>query len=258
VNNAGEVTIHDLLRVDIDLQKKSMDKAYLDDRELSPKEVFIMIAYNIVAHAHAQIHSLANWGINPDCDDPCIRWMSIVTVIYNYFGFSIFKQCARFWKTLGLLKYDLSIMVLECIKLGIKEGVQPHPGIRKLMPHSSLVHFISTMRGPFAQAFQAHQDVMMGIDCEGLFANTVLHSLDHEMYVVNIPDVLWLDDSHEELGWMAETCQMTRMGFIPELPLLPFNRKFRNMKHKFYKDVYHRARGIDPWFADRMDTCIIR
>ena len=69
----------------------------------------------------------------------------------------------------------------------------------------------------------------------------MLHSLDHEMYVANVKDILWLDSAHAEFGFMAEAAQMTRVSFVPELPLLPFNRKFYSATHVFYKEVYEDA-----------------
>jgi len=98
----------------------------------------------------------------------------------------------------------------------------------------------------------------MGIDGEALFACTVLHGLDHTMYTTQIKDCLWVDADHKEFGFMAECVQMVFEGFSKDLPLLPFNRRFQNARHPFYKAVYEGARTLNPWLADRMDTCIIK
>jgi len=257
VDSNYELSVAPFLRIDIDLTAKRMKDAFLGTRKLTAQEAYILLAFNGVSHAHPKIHALANWGVNPQSSQPFFRWMSVVTVMYNYFGFSTFVRIAAFWRAVGFLKFDYARFG-DCVRLGVEEGINPHSNIKKLMYHSPAVHFIVSMRNCFMQLFDQYRDEFLGVDGEPLFAGTILHSLDHDMYAENVKDILWLDSSHPEFGFMAEAAQMTRVAFVPELPLLPFNRKFYNATHPFYRKVYEHAVTVNPWFADRMDTCIIR
>ena len=257
VDTRLQLSIASLFTVDINVKTRSMERAMLDNRPLAAPEVFILINFNTTAHSHPKVHALANWGVNPQITDPFVRWMSVVTVMYNYFGYTTFTQIIDIWRGLGLVRFDFS-KTLDCFRLGLEEGIQPHGDIRKLMPHSSLVDFVVKIRNAFLNMFNSHKRDFATIDGEALFAGTVLHSLDHEMYVTNLRDVLWLDDCHPEFGFMAEVVQVTGAAFTADLPLLPFNCKFHQATHPFYQKVYEHARSIDPWFADRLDTCIIR
>jgi len=49
-----------------------------------------------------------------------------------------------------------------------------------------------------------------------------------------------------------------RVGFVPELPALMFNTRYKHMNHVFYRKIYKYAASLNPWFADRMDAAIIK
>jgi len=93
----------------------------LDHRKLTPQEAFIFLNFNIVSHAHIKTHSAANWGVNPRSADPFLRWISVVTVLYNYFGATTFTQVTDFWMKIGILRYDFSVLQVF-IQLGCDEG----------------------------------------------------------------------------------------------------------------------------------------
>ena len=48
------------------------------------------------------------------------------------------------------------------------------------------------------------------------------------------------------------------MGFVPDIPLILFTRKVKDVKEGFYQEVYKIAKEKDEYFADMIDTCIIK
>ena len=87
---------------------------------------------------------------------------------------------------------------------------------------------------------------------------TVLHSLDHTLMEWNLDDPLWLDINDSKFGKMAEIGRIVRVGFVPDLPLLYFHKRFKNSGHPFYDAVYEKAAKVNKKLADNMDTCIVK
>jgi len=253
----NEIKIAQLFTIDIDLDSKRMVKAMLDERKLTASETFSFLCFLLPFHEHPKVHALANWGVNTLSKDSYVRWNSCVTVMYNYFGFTTFTQATQAWQDLGVIGVECQI-VQDILELGVQEGIPPHARVVELRQYSSFVNFIVGVRNGFLNEFSKRKDDLTKIDGEGLFGGTVLHSLDHQMFETTVEDPLWIDHTHEEFGQLAAIAQVARVGFSTDLPLLPFNRKFSNAPHSFYQTVYRTAYRINPWFADRMDTCIIK
>lgn len=71
-------------------------------------------------------------------------------------------------------------------------------------------------------------------------------------------DPLWLDVDDEKFGLMAQMGRVVKVGFIKDLPLLMFHKRFKGAKHPFYAGFYDKAARIDKKYADMMDTCIVK
>jgi len=74
----------------------------------------------------------------------------------------------------------------------------------------------------------------------------------------NLVDPLWLDVDDPRFGKMAEIGRIVRVGFVPDVPLLYFHKRFKGSGHPFYEAVYEKAAKVDKQFADHIDTCIIK
>jgi len=252
-----------LFAVDIDLHTKKMVKAKFDNTNVSASEALTLLWFNTISGNHVKLHSLANWGTNTEPETkekhPFLYQNSIVTTIYNYFGFSCFHTYIPFWSSMGLLSHDWKPKALnEVFSHGIQDNIWAHPNIQELIPHSRLVKFICTLRPIFLSLFQKYHDEFPGIDGEALFVGTVLHSLDHTCMEWNLDDALWLDVDCPKFGKMAELGRIVRVGFVEDVPGLSFHKRFKGSKHPFYKSVYEKAAKIDKKYADEMDTCIIK
>ena len=267
IEKDGQMEIAKYLSVCIDLDSKQMASCKMDGDTLNASEALILLWYNTISAQHVKIHALGNWGVNmgntsnstKDKVNPFVERNSLVTVIYNFFGFTSFPSFMEEWKKEGLLSPDWNPQALtDTFVHGVKENICHHSHVTELSKHSNFVQFISKTRSIFHSEFIKYKEMFPGIHPEGLFAATVLHSLDHELMERNLEDPLWLDVKHPRFGKMAELGRIVRVGFVPEVPGYYFHRNFRNSGHAFYEAVYAKAAKIDRRFADGMETCICR
>ena len=252
--------VHDWFRVEIDLDEKLLRCATLDDCELTPQETVVVLYFNTISADHVKIHSLGNWACNVEqSSDKFLRWMSVVSIMYNYFGATIFRFLTMGWHRIGLLNHDYRD-IPKVFEHGVKQGIPAHAGVVVLAPDSKLIDFTVKLRNVFLNKFAKVHDQFPGIDGEALFASTIIHSLDHQHAVWNMPDPLWLeiDTVRDNYKAMAEICRFVRVGFVPSLPLLLFASRYRDAPHPFYREIYKKAVKLDRTFADEMDACIVR
>eukprot|EP00540_Astrosyne_radiata_P003703 CAMPEP_0116846758 /NCGR_PEP_ID=MMETSP0418-20121206/14026_1 /TAXON_ID=1158023 /ORGANISM="Astrosyne radiata, Strain 13vi08-1A" /LENGTH=492 /DNA_ID=CAMNT_0004478067 /DNA_START=27 /DNA_END=1505 /DNA_ORIENTATION=- len=263
INNEGEFRKADLFEVKIDLETKLMVQAKLDDDILTPSEALILTVFYTIFGNHVKLHSLANWGVNVHPqhakDNPFHARNSLVTVMYNYFGYSSFRRFIPIWKQMGVLskKWKSESLAMH-IDEGIRSGIGAHPNIADLAKYSKLVKFVIGTRAIFLDEFAKHKGTFQGCNGEALFVGTVLHSLDHTMMEWIVEDPLWLDVDCPKFGLMAEMDRIVRMGFVPDLDGLYFHKSFKGSGHPFYESVYKKAARINEDLADHMDTCIIK
>jgi len=265
VDNGCNFQVADLFAVDIDLDTKRFIKAKLDDINLNAKETMTLLWFNTIAAQHVKLHAMANWGVNVDealADvNPFFRQSSVVTVLYNFFGYTSFNGFFKTWVDEGLtssgwLKPEKPFV--QALNHGIKENVWQHAQIVDLTKHSEFVNFIVQVRAIFFAEFQKHKDLFPGTDGEAMFVGTILHSLDHSLMDWNLKDPLWLDVDDPRFGKMAELGRVVKVGFVSDIPGLYFHKRYKGSGHPFYEAVYRKAAKINNKFADVMDTCIIK
>eukprot|EP00536_Pseudo-nitzschia_multiseries_P011545 jgi/Psemu1/326493/estExt_fgenesh1_pg.C_3990008 len=264
LENDLEFKVADLFAVDIDLDTKRFVKAKLDDENLTPMQTLILLWFNTIAAQHVKIHAIANWGVNDHASlkstNPFLQQNSIVTIIYNYFGYTSFSGFLKTWEEQGFLRegwFEKNSLV-QCFNHGIHEGARQHPHIAELVNDSEFVHFAVKVHAIFMSEFNKHKDSFPGIDGEALFVGTILHSLDHTLMEWNLCDPLWLDVNEPRFGEMAKMGRIVRVGFVSDVPFLYFHKRFKGSGHPFYEEVYRKAAKINKKLADHMDTCIIK
>ena len=253
----------DLFAVDIDLKTKKMVKAKLDDENISAEEALILLWFNTITGNHVKLHALANWGINNESDIKKKNFFlyqnSIVTVVYNFFGFTCFAKYIPTWINWGFLSPNWNThSLVQVFEHGVKDNIWSHPNITELIPFSNLVSFICKCRAMFLAEFAKYQDDFPGIHGEALFVGTVLHSLDHTCMDRNLEDPLWLNVNCSKFGRMAELGRIVKVGFVKDVPGLMFHKRFKGSKHPFYQSVYCKAAKMNSFYAENMDTCIIK
>lgn len=264
VDNDCNYRVADLFAVDIDLDTKRFVKAKLDNENLTASETLILLWFNTIAAQHVKLHAMANWGINQHSSlkksNPFLYQNSVVTVMYNFFGYTTFSNFLEVWEKQGLLSngWSKNGALVKCFNHGIREGVGQHGNITDLVKYSEFVHFTVKVRSIFINEFAKHKHLFPGIDGEAFFVGTVLHSLDHTLMEWNMTDPLWLDTGDKRFGKMAELGRIVRVGFVEDVPFLYFNKRFSGSKNPFYQSVYEKAAKINKKFADNMDTCIIK
>lgn len=158
VTQDGGFAVADLLQVDIDLKKKRMVCAKIDDKELSAREVVILIFFYTISAFHVKLHSISNWAINlekPQMQrNPFVARNSVITTLYNYFGYSTFSKFFPAWKLMGLLGEEWrSDSWVDTVAHGISENAFSHPFVSELAPYSEFINFHCNLRPFFLQEF---------------------------------------------------------------------------------------------------------
>lgn len=256
----GNMKMYQELVLTLSLTRKKMVSARLGEEALTASEALTVLMFHHVFTAHPKIHAHGNWGVNTEaCEsiDAFVHQNSVVSVLYNYFGSSVFPRLMKKFLQWGLSSSDFP-GVSDVFASARAEGAVAHWKVLELKDHSEVVHFVVNIRNAFINIFAKHKNEFPGINGEALFLGTVLHSLDHALFEQNLADPLWLDVTSKRFGLMAELLRFVRAGFTSDLPFLCINRKFRTAPGKFYKAVYSHAKKINERLADEMDTCIIK
>jgi len=255
---AGQLQVAHLFVVKLDMGTKSMVCATLDDRELSANEAIILLSSYLVSAHHVKMHAMANWGCNSLSEDPFLQRCAVITTVYNFFGYNMFRHFLNGAYMTGLIRNRCAGLE-EVFDTGLRAGVPFHANCSELVPHSALCEFVVKLRVYFLREFEVNfRNSMPGIEGEALFAGSVLHSLDHAMFEEIIPDSLWFDVGSESFGVMAELCTFVRFGFVEDIPFLAITKRYKDAKHPFFQKVYKRAASLNKFFADRMDVCIVK
>jgi len=268
-----ELVVYEHFEVLVGLPSKCMAHAHVLHKKvstpLSASQAVILIWFDTIFAFHVKLHAYANWGVNTQQrTHKYQREASVITVMYNYFGYSAFpKMATAFCKCFGHFQWD---NVGPVIDHGVNEGLKRPVNLKEIasVDTSTIAAFTTELKEPFTNVFTKYRRLFPGIDAESLMIGTVWHSVDHTNMAWNMRDVLWLDTSDEKYGHLAECGRFVRCGFVDDLPgsslggwlpWLCWPRKF-NMKKKadFYREVYHEAKKIDQRQADVMDTCIIK
>jgi hypothetical protein len=259
LNAKGEKFVAKVFTVDVCLENREIIEAKLNDKEVSAADACTIIWFQTVTASHVKLHAYGNWGVNVEGEtvDSFTRRNGAVTVMYNYFGFSVFKRLTTLWANVGVFS-DHTPGIVDVFQAGVDAGVSSHANLHELMPHSETVKFVVKLRNYFLNEFEQHKFDFPGIDGEAMFIGTVLHSLDHTLMAWNLDDPLMLRADNPEFRAMVEVGMVVRAGFVEDLPGLYFNKRYKGARHPFFKNVYAHAAKINKRFADNMDTCIVK
>ena len=247
------------LMVEVDLKRKRVVTGNLDGEVLIPAQLITLLHWAAI-QSHVAVHAMANWAVNLEANNSEVRWYSAVTVAYNYFGCVGFRRGESLYRFFGLLSPGNTLKAFDKFILdGAQGSVPAHADVVELMPHSELVTFVEKLRTPFLKAFSRYKDTdFAGCEAEALFVGTIIHSLDHSQMLETVTDPLWHDVDDPKFGYTAEILRIAFIAFHDDHPCLLFNKSFKNAKHPFYQEVYKAARKINPKFADKLDTCIVK
>lgn len=114
--------VWETLTVFVDLQEKRMIRARIQKgpydaaEDFSPADTLCLAYFYAVTACHVKAHSLANWGIDETNEDPFIRRLSSITVMYKYFGVEGYAQCAKALYQSGLALVDHSDAAAKVIQ----------------------------------------------------------------------------------------------------------------------------------------------
>ena len=152
----GTFTSADLFEVKVDVEACEMTSAVLDGDSLTEREVLTLVWFNVISAAHTRLHAVANWGVNVNAPDAFVRQNGVVTTMYNYYGFSLFRELITAFKAVGAVKHETQPGLQDVFSHGAASGVLPHSQIHELVPHSRTVRFVVKTRGAFLALFAKH------------------------------------------------------------------------------------------------------
>lgn len=230
-----------------------------EERELQIGDLLCLLYYQNISSNHVQGHTFANWGTDNESQDPFIRRMSNVTIIYNYFGRTVFVGLTHFLHFIGFTRFGHTDFG-DTVQSGLDQPIVNHSNIRELAKYSDWVHFVAQLRGNFLQEFDiacARGDFGM-VDGEALFVGTVIHSLDHLMLEKCVDETTWFTCNTREFEPMQWCCRIVRAGFVDDIPAISFDFSFKDAPEGFYSKVYRTARNINRFYADNIYCCIIK
>jgi hypothetical protein len=245
-----------ILRVEVDVVKKVVVKATLDGEDVGINDLLVLLVHNIINVQHPKIHAYANWAVDPDCSlNNYLQKMSVVTTVYNHFGYNntpAIMNC--------LFGPEVGSNQKVVFDAAMTSGVPAHPQIRQLLPHSRVVRFLVRLRVPFMQTFEEFRDMFpQTYSAEGYYLGTVVHSLDHFMFVRSLnPWQLHANKPSPKFAALHGMGDVARFMVSDDLPAILFARYFKHAPTKFHQKIYAIAKDIDALLADHIQTCIVK
>ncbi|CAB9528483.1 unknown protein [Seminavis robusta] len=256
---------HGTMEVHIDLNTKTVAKAWWNGETLSPKDCFAFVSFSVAFNSHIKAHAVANWAVNVETKqlwkNPLEAINDATTVIWNHWA-NRFNEIYSLFQAFGMLSTQacpksLSEDVFGC---ALKNGIPQHDSsIAELAKHSRYVDFLMKVRIPMLRGFMKYKASMFpGVEFEALFVGTVGHSIGHYFFETIVADSLWLDVDSKQYGLMAQFTKVAHGCFTPDLPFYLISPKYKDQWHPFYRTIYQRAAAFDKELADTMETCIAK
>ena len=271
---AGKLDYLEFLEIEICLESRKVRKCRCGiqgqdnvdkphEIKLTSSQALTILSFQTMSKAHVQLHAYGNWGTNPYSQNPFIKRMSKITILYNHFGAISFGKIMNVIHKFGYTSINFNGILYEVGKLIAQNCYiyNPHSQneIQKLQKYSKIVNFVLKIRKKFFKEFEKYKnDAFMGIDRQAMFTSTILHSLDHYLCSKYLPDPLLLDKNDVLFGKTAELCRIVRAGFVEKPPGFYFAHTYKRGGHEFYREIYEAGKDIDVELADEMDACIIR
>merc|ERR1712137_210596 len=248
----------------LDLEEKRFVSANLGGMKLSAADALIIVTAFSYSCAHATIHDMANWGVNPEGEHPFLRLMSEITVYYNYLGSESFPRLAVFFGNLGFYNWihksvrcgDKQVNGFACL-VSTRPPVCQHAQVAMLSKYSEFVNFIIKVRRKFLSEFNMFHKDFVGCDAEACFVGSVMHSLDHTQMAHIISDGLMCTSDTGGFQYMQEISQSVRFTAVDDIPVL-FPKSFKDSPHPFHQHIYEYAKNINERLARKMDCCIVK
>jgi len=246
------VTSGDLVIV-IDITNQLVMKATFEQKCLSMNDAIALAFIAWAGHTHPVIHSYANWAVNPYSCDRFIRKMSVITIIYNYFGLESFPAIVELLRKLRICKFTSS----EIARLVVHQGphtVPTHSNILAIQKYSGFLEFLNKTRQHFLKEFCKYKEDFSGMDGEALFLGTVLHSVDHQQMASQVKTSNFKGTA--EFAADQEMASVILSSFVDKPILRMVDFSFCRSPHPFFRDVFKFASTVDARLADMMECAI--
>ena len=246
-----------LVVIKINLTTRQFMEGTFDGAPLRVEDVLLLLGFYIASFSHPQIHSYANWAIDPSDFQmhTYLRKTSVVTAIYNNAGRIGFPKLQK------LIYPEAHGREISAVFEEAMKNVPPtHRHIHKLVDHSRLVNFLVKLRPVFFQLYSRHKaDFPDNYNVEAYFLGTVVHSLEHSLCETSFdPWVTAAADISPQYHAISDTMKIVRNCFVETLPWPIEDFSFKASPMRFHQDVFAAALKIDPGLAELMQTTIVK
>jgi len=246
----------------IDLQSRKCIAGKVDGKDVSIIDVFMLAAFVGTSRVHSWSHALGMWGVKPTASEPYFERLSICSGFFNHLG----------GDGGGFIYYSSVMKQAELIDdtakaLPQQRAMIDHAVWQELIPYSRFVSFIEHVRPPFFDLSSKHElsTRFPMVEPEAHFWNTVIHGIDHTMFVTYMDrtDVLghFIRRSPENLNEIDYSAIGRWLMFVSclsqDFPKL-FQVHMWDSPEIFYREVYEEAKKWDPELAFHLQTCIIK
>lgn len=252
-----------MLNVELDLKDKVLIRASLNDSDLAPSDTLILLWLALATQIHPQVHAYANWGVNLHSRNPFLRRMSVITVMFNSFGqrglpewFDCLHLAGffKFWQGKHLVGSEAQPGALD----RVRQGCPVHRNIHELQKYSPYIDFVMKVRSVFMKQFAKHRADFVGVDKEGLFIGTVLHSLDH-CQGLSLCTYSDLTCTNPEMRANLELMRSVQEAFLDRhYHKIMYEVRFKDAPHPLFLSTYKFAAGINAKWADNLECTVAR
>ena len=163
----------------------------MNSEQIDMEDLVILLSHIFSLYMHPKLHAFSNWGLEPAIDEgspksPTAKVnqrMSVISVVYNHFGFKGSPEIFAF-----VCGEGVGHAASNVFEQALADPPPVHSHIKFLYKCSRLVRFLLPMRRVVFELLQEHRNEFpRAINPEAFFLNTVLHSLDHSMYAKYLP-----------------------------------------------------------------------
>ena len=158
IDDSGNIAIYERLKIIIDLKENIMKDASTDFTKLTAEEVMILLWYHTIITGHVKIHVVANWSVLTNSPNQLIRRNSIITVMYNYFGNTLFPYILKYLYWTKCLAVDNSSAFIATFEHSLKAGIKYHGNLHLLENYSTTTKFILMFKPVFEILFDEYKD----------------------------------------------------------------------------------------------------
>jgi len=181
ITKEGTVEFKDFI-ASVNLDDRVLISATYGGKPIALKNAIVVLNTIGLLMVHPMLHAFTNWATNTASINPYFRRISVVTILFNHYGFTGYHGFMEMLYSCGVIKTNGKTW--DAIMSIFQKQAPKHKKVRELMPYSKFVQFVVQTRNFFMNEFAQCQADFPGIDGEALYLMSVFHSCDHASFLI--------------------------------------------------------------------------